>query len=155
MSNPEVDGFVIEISQDEDSIMASPGPTPMKTSSESNRKENRYQKRRRLDFLNERKELNRSFAEHIRKKNLKVIQALEKGTLTPVQCPFFYEEIEQYKSDAEQLKKVYLREACSLFTFGSGDCGQLALGDHRLDANKPAQVKTIPKNVIVLACGGK
>jgi len=107
-------------------------------------------KRRQLDYLFQRKDLNRDFMEHIRMKNWKVLQALEKGTFTPDQCPFFYDEIEQYKSH-----EVYLREACSLFTFGSGDCGPLALGDHRLDASTPAQVNTIPNNGTVLACGGK
>lgn len=61
--------------------------------------------RRLLDYFVQRKDLNQAFAEHIRKNNLKVIQALEKGTLTPDQCPFFYEEIEQYKLHEEQLKK--------------------------------------------------
>lgn len=103
-------------------------------------------------------ELNSNFAKFCQREEHNLCDDIVSGKLIYSSTPDFYvEAAKQYIDMVERIETIYNPTfiARDVLTFGSGDCGQLALSDNVLASRRPRLVKKLRNlGVTEVSCGG-
>lgn len=131
---------------------------PTVDSSDATSSKRLRKKRRMLLYYATMRKLNCAFATFCHEEENNLCKEVDVGVIKSTDVPEFYiDGVQQYISHAEKIQLLYnpSTTAGDVLTFGSGDCGQLALSDSVLSSRRPRLVNNLRNvGIIDISCGG-